>query len=282
MSKKAAPKTKQQEFFTALERVTKEMDISPALAAQWLERNKRNRPPAAGHVSMLARAMKAKRWRLTHHGIAFDREGNLIDGQHRLMAIIEAGVTVRMMVTFGADPDDMMVLDRNRVRTLKDALAIYNGRTHTSLRSAVIRFLAAIENDRANYKIDDQEGIAEDNRHNEAFEWFIANSRQNPWWYAPYAAALIYAYERLPNETAQFLSLCMEPVGLASGSPIVATLAMVANRGPIDRSNVSGARLSDFRKVLCALAAFAKGKKVTLVRDGDAGLKYFGALESLV
>lgn len=60
------------------------VDVTPEMAAKWLEGNVLNRPLKQAHVDRLAREMAAGRWRLTHQGIAFDVSGCLIDGQHRL------------------------------------------------------------------------------------------------------------------------------------------------------------------------------------------------------
>ena len=48
----------------------------------------------ANYDPWIARDMKAGHWRLTHQGIAFDPAGVLIDGQHRLWAIVESDTTL--------------------------------------------------------------------------------------------------------------------------------------------------------------------------------------------
>ena len=70
------------------------MDVTPELACRWLEANTQNRVVNPAHVDRLVRDMKAGRWYLTHQGIAFDTHGLLVDGQHRLWAILEADVPV--------------------------------------------------------------------------------------------------------------------------------------------------------------------------------------------
>jgi hypothetical protein len=47
-------------------------------------------------VRDFAEAMRRGDWRLTHQGIAFDASGALVDGQHRLAAIVEADVPVEI------------------------------------------------------------------------------------------------------------------------------------------------------------------------------------------
>ena len=100
------------------------MDVDPPQAFRWLEGNTHNRPVNRLHVERLARDMKAGRWRLTHQGIAFDTTGLLIDGQHRLWAIIEANVTVKIRVFFNEPAENRHVLDTGERRSNLDVLNI--------------------------------------------------------------------------------------------------------------------------------------------------------------
>lgn len=95
-------------------------DIDPRLAAYYLERNNAIRDLNLVTVSGMARDMRAGKWLLTHQGIAFDPEGWLIDGQHRLTAIIQAEMTIRISVTRNVPREVWEVLDTGRVRTLTD------------------------------------------------------------------------------------------------------------------------------------------------------------------
>lgn len=105
-------------------RQTIAMNIGPELAEDLLALNTHNRPIRAAHVAELAHDMRLGRWRLTHQGIAFDVHGRLADGQHRLLAIQMAGVTVTTLVTTMVEADACGVIDTNAKRTATDALAL--------------------------------------------------------------------------------------------------------------------------------------------------------------
>jgi hypothetical protein len=92
------------------------MMVGPDQAIKWLESNLRNRPMDQKHVDYLIAEMKAGRWKLTHHGIAFDINGVLQDGQHRLWAIVLSGCTVEMNVTFNTPEDCIEYVDGGRKR----------------------------------------------------------------------------------------------------------------------------------------------------------------------
>lgn len=98
--------------------------VTPGMAKDWLEKNTRNRPFDVRRVRSLADAMLAGRFLHTHQGIAFDVNGVLLDGQHRLKAIVLAGVSCRMAVTWGVDPSAVEVIDIGRARSAGQTLAI--------------------------------------------------------------------------------------------------------------------------------------------------------------
>lgn len=127
------------------------MDITPELASQWLENNFRNRPVKRDVVLAYARDMLRGTWVATHQGIAFNDRDELIDGQHRLLAILEAKITVRMMVTFGLpaqingrEMTTMDCVDRGATRSVSDQLKIQHGLKHASEIAQTARILGAL------------------------------------------------------------------------------------------------------------------------------------------
>lgn len=116
--------------------------IDPALAELMLERNTDNRPLSKRHVSYLADLIKAGQWRLTAQGISFARDGSLTDGQHRLAAIVQAGMPARLRVTFGEERDVFDVLDSGKPRNGADTLHIAGYKYWTNLAAGARLFQA--------------------------------------------------------------------------------------------------------------------------------------------
>jgi hypothetical protein len=86
--------------------------VSPDMAKQWLnDVNIFNRPINQAVVNMYVRQIKSGLWRRTHQGIAFDTNGMLIDGQHRLMAIVNANVTVSVLIFIDEAPENYEYID---------------------------------------------------------------------------------------------------------------------------------------------------------------------------
>ena len=94
--------------------------VTPEMASQWLACNKINRPLRSSWVADLAGMILRGEWQTTHQGIALDADDGLLDGQHRLSAIVAAGEPVEMLVTTGLPAASFGVLDRGRSRTLND------------------------------------------------------------------------------------------------------------------------------------------------------------------
>jgi hypothetical protein len=100
------------------------IEITPE-RAEWLllNSNAGNRPLRDYTINEYARAMTDGRWRLHSQGISIARDGRLNNGQHRMSAVVKAGVPVRFYVTFGEDRAAFDVLDTGSKRTASDMLA---------------------------------------------------------------------------------------------------------------------------------------------------------------
>jgi hypothetical protein len=94
--------------------------ITPETAKLYLENNQDNRPVRLAVVEKYAADILAGRWQLTHQGILLDARGYLIDGQHRLLAVLKANKPILVLVTRDSrnlSPSDLVV-DRGGIRKL--------------------------------------------------------------------------------------------------------------------------------------------------------------------
>ena len=98
--------------------------ITPELAGKYLKRNVDNyRKISKTKVQTYATEMKAGKWQLNGEGIMFDETGKLKNGQHRLAAVILAGIPIKMSVIRGV-ADDVTIYDTGMIRsTAQIALA---------------------------------------------------------------------------------------------------------------------------------------------------------------
>lgn len=98
--------------------------VTPKMADALLESNTRNRNISESKVNEYAREMTAGKWALTHQGISISSDGTLLDGQHRLAAIVKSGVSVKMPVSTGMSQDGAFAVDQLRPRSKADAIKI--------------------------------------------------------------------------------------------------------------------------------------------------------------
>ena len=98
--------------------------VTPDLAAKFLSRNGSNRPVTESLVDFYANQMKKNLWRATGQGISIDVNNNLLDGQHRLSAVVKSKVAVQMLIIYEVDPETFDVYDSGKVRTKTDVFII--------------------------------------------------------------------------------------------------------------------------------------------------------------
>lgn len=110
------------------------LDVTPEMAAEILEHNDRNRPLSAFSVKRYAADMKEGRWEYTRAPVIFSGE-RLIDGQHRLAAVVDSGATVRLDLAFGAPDRAFYFIDRGKTRTAGHIFSI-NGVPNSAMSAA--------------------------------------------------------------------------------------------------------------------------------------------------
>lgn len=122
------------------------MTITPALARDFLKKNVNNRPVRQIHVDFLASEIAGGRWVVTHQGIAFSGDHEvLLDGQHRLLAIIQAGIAVDMWVAWGLPAEAQSNMDAGiATRGVGDQLHLVDGISNANLKAAAVRSLVSI------------------------------------------------------------------------------------------------------------------------------------------
>mgnify|MGYP003642536548 FL=1 len=103
---------------------TETVTISPEQAVKWLAGNTHNREIRDRRVKQYAKDMAEGRWLLSHQGIAFDENGVLNDGQHRLWAIVESNTPTEMLVSWGVPLSSQMIIDDHLQRSIVDAIGL--------------------------------------------------------------------------------------------------------------------------------------------------------------
>ncbi len=95
--------------------------VSPLQAQVWMQKNSINRRFRPGAAKRYALIMAAGHWLLTPEAICFDEEGVLLNGQHRLWAIMETGIAQECVIWENVPRSVFSVIDRGQMRSFADA-----------------------------------------------------------------------------------------------------------------------------------------------------------------
>lgn len=114
---------------------TSTVSVTPKLAEQWLKANPSNRPINDNTVERYTQQIKLGNWQLTGEPIQFDKDGRLLNGQHRLRAIIKAGKSIDTLVVRGVSPLAVEYMDTGRKRDVKDTM-VFAGIDHAGFALA--------------------------------------------------------------------------------------------------------------------------------------------------
>ncbi len=239
--------------------------VTPAMAMDWLDNaNTTNRKVSDAHVQRLARDMASGEWKLTHEGIAFDPSGILLDGQHRLWAIVESGVSIRMVVARGVPREAALAINTGLTRTLSDNLKIAG---EGSYSNTLIAMASVVHHGRRNNRggsYDERYEIMK--RYLDHLQWaenkmptkrYVRNAIVGS------AVARAHMYERDLDRLSQFCEILA--TGLAQGERDSACIALrnylIEGGGKLAHDS-----RDMFLKSMHAIKAFMRGRPLTVVR----------------
>lgn len=262
---------------------TKWMDISPDMASEWLKIAAPNRGVSAMLVAQYARDMGAPgHWRITAETIKFDESGMLIDGQHRLLAIVKSGRTIRNLVAFGLERAAQNVIDGGRKRSWSDQQRIL-GNTNAPTISARAKQLLIIQR---NLPRTPSLSFAEQDELVRSFqfeiEWsMVAFPSCGGLGLAPIASA--WAYARGATKVVdQWVASFVQGTDLKVGDPIYRLRNALSVRTTRTAQGINRGTFMDRKKmtliVLRALYAKVQGTSLAKLYDSTEGLIAFARM----
>lgn len=266
-------------FATAIkqpEPETRVILVTPEMATEWLSHNMKNRSVRKSRVALFARKMASGQWHVTNQGVGFDRDGVLIDGQHRLLAVVMAGVPVRMNVTKNLEPEARLNVDTGSARTAADTLSVIHGTKNAAIVAAIAK-----------------KGVAWDL----GFRWmqnYDVSIEEIEWYANTNAAALgraaevgsasrkyvaappslvafgFYLCARVSADDAEkfFVDQLIEGIGLTITDP-----ARVLNKSLSDGAHLKGTA-AEFRKLASIISgwnSFRAGKRIQRIHTPSGG-----------
>ena len=139
--KDISPEIKLKDIIEKESKVTHTLEyITPGLAKEYLKRNNNNRPQSSNWAHKLKERILNGEWGINGETIKFDTDGNLIDGQHRLMAVVLADSSIESFVIRGLPSTAFGTIDDGKKRSGGDVLAV-KGEKHYKLLAAILNLL---------------------------------------------------------------------------------------------------------------------------------------------
>jgi len=115
--------------------------ITPAKAKAYLGKNSSNRNLTRNHLAFLKSEILAGNFKLNGQSIVLGTTGRLLDGQHRLTAIVETGIPIQSVVMHDVDESVFTTIDTGKQRGGYDALHIHGAKNSKHLASAIRKVL---------------------------------------------------------------------------------------------------------------------------------------------
>lgn len=239
--------------------------ITPKKAEEWLNTlNTNNRTLREGVAEKYAADMRNGRWLPNPEPIQFFEDGSLADGQHRLWAIVESGVSIRMVVARGVPREAALAINTGLTRTLSDNLKIAG---EGSYSNTLIAMASVVHHGRRNNRggsYDERYEIMK--RYLDHLQWaenkmptkrYVRNAIVGS------AVARAHMYERDLDRLSQFCEILA--TGLAQGERDSACIALrnylIEGGGKLAHDS-----RDMFLKSMHAIKAFMRGRPLTVVR----------------
>ena len=118
--------------------------LNPGIAAELLRRNEMNRSVRSVKSAQYAADIRSGRWVFNGEPIIVSDTGELNGGQHRCSAVVDANVSIPVLMVFGLQRESRMTVDQGGARTAGDyaGMAGVPNATHAA---SIARLILAYE-----------------------------------------------------------------------------------------------------------------------------------------
>lgn len=116
--------------------------VTPKMAQEFLIKNIANRTINQAIVKAYAEELSKGSFITNGDSIRFDINGTLIDGQHRLLAIIMSGVSANILIVYGLPVEAFKTIDCGKKRSAADVLKIEGVENSTNISAGIRKYLA--------------------------------------------------------------------------------------------------------------------------------------------
>jgi hypothetical protein len=112
--------------------------ITPSIAKSMLEKNTNNRNCSTKTVLVYSNSMKKGLWKEdTFEVIKISKSGRVLDGQHRLQAVVKSNMEINFHIAYDVDDSVFDVLDTGKKRNASDVFKINNVKNSNVIPSMI-------------------------------------------------------------------------------------------------------------------------------------------------
>ncbi len=254
--------------------------ITPNYARSVLAKGSPNRKLSEGKVMQYARDMLNNQWVLNHQGIAFDEDGNLIDGQHRLEAIVRSGCTVDMMVTTGLTKTAtnglvlhvMDTVDRGRIRSVGDQLYLRHGWQNANAVASYAKVCAEICTARPLGSLSTPQTLNVLKHFGNAINRTLEDCQNREDRIAAIAGTIAFTRHASPEIGEQFASDFFSGENLRKNHPVLALRKWLSNHRR--EFGAGGGRITVMRVMASAIQSASESGNLSKIYASEAAFKW--------
>lgn len=236
--------------------------ITPEMARACLDRNKiQNRTLRQPRVDAIANDITNGLWQVTHQGIAFDNDGNLIDGQHRLAACCQAGIPIKTYVCKGVSINVSPAIDNVAPRSITDHSKQMGDFTVSTSHSAIAQCIEFGAGHTHHLSVNQRLALID--KYRPAIDFAVKACGSSRGFQAPSKAVVARAYYTCSHERLKrFMEIYRSEVPTSKEE----TAPLVLKRF-LTGQNLAGwtGREESYRKTESALSFFLKGTPMSKV-----------------
>lgn len=119
---------------------TERLTITPDYAGTLLSKNTKNRTVIKCHLRKLEEVLRRGEWVFNGEPIIVASSGRVLDGQHRLMACVNTGISIDAIVVFGIDESVFDTIDQGATRTIGNVLDVDGEENYNTIAATLKNF----------------------------------------------------------------------------------------------------------------------------------------------
>jgi len=118
--------------------------LTPSKASELLKKNTNNRNVKKQRIVLYVNDILNNNWKLNGESIKVSRNGVILDGQHRLIAVIKANKAIETVLITDLEQDVLPTIDTGASRTGGDVLNLHGITNSNSIAGGINKFYALL------------------------------------------------------------------------------------------------------------------------------------------